>query len=289
MGWARTQGIRRLIEEDQLDPIQRLSGAVRRARWRRTHDHRPNAVPILLVGLQRSGTNMITRGLDRAPEVEVHNENDRRAFVRFRLRPEPVIRSIVEASPHAFVLFKPLCDSHRVLQLLEGLGTPAHPRAIWAYRGFEGRVRSSLAKFGDSNLRALRRIGDGTGGRLWQAGGLSESSLELIRTYTRDGLTAASASALFWFVRNSLYFELGLDRRPDVVLASYDSMVQEPEHTMDALCRFLDMRFRPQLVHGIETRRAVPHELDIDPHIRKRCESLQEALDDDARTTLVDR
>jgi len=289
VGWARTQGIRRLIEEDQLDPIQRLSGAMRRARWRRTHDHRPDAVPIFLVGLQRSGTNMITRGLERAPEVEVHNENDRQAFVRFRLRSEPVIRSIVEGSPHAFVLFKPLCDSHRVVELLDGLGTPARPRAIWAYRGFEARVRSSLAKFGDSNLRALRRIADGTGDGLWQAGGLSESSRKLIDEYARDGLTAASASALFWFVRNSLYFELGLDRRPDVVLASYDAMVQQPDATMESLCRFLDLRFRPELVHGIEARQAVRHELEIDPGIRERCESLQQALDEGARTTLVGR
>src|SRR5918995_1735117 len=242
--WARTQGVRRLIEEDQLDPFVRIPAAIRRARWRRSHDHRPKAVPVFLVGVQRSGTNMLTRGLERAPEVEVHNENDRKAFARFRLRPEPVIRAIVEGSKHAFVLFKPLCDSHRIPELLDELDTPSQGRAIWAYRAFEGRVRSSVAKFGDSNLRALRRISEGTGSGLWQAGGLSEENLELIRSFDYDRMTPESASALFWFVRNSLYFDLGLDRRSDVTLASYEAMIGEPELEMRTLCAFLGLPYR---------------------------------------------
>jgi hypothetical protein len=279
LGWARTQGIRRLIEEDQLDPFDRIPAAIRRARWRRKNDHRPNAIPVFLVGLQRSGTNMLTRGLERAPEVEVHNENDRAAFERFRLRPAPVIRAIVEGSKHAFVLFKPLCDSHRIPELLDELQTPSPARAIWAYRAFEGRVRSSVAKFGDSNLRALRRIAEGTGQGLWQAGGLSEESLELLGSFDYDRLTPESASALFWFVRNSLYFDLGLDARPDVTLASYERTIEAPEDSMRSLCVFLGVRYRGELMQGIEPRHRSAPGVEIDHRIRERCEGLQAALD----------
>ena len=250
VGWVRTQGLRRLIEEDQLDPFARIPVAIRRARWRLAHDHRPNAVPVLLVGLQRSGTNMLTRGLERAPEFEVHNENNRSAFTRFRLREEPVIRAIVEGSKHAFVLFKPLCDSHRTGELLDTLTTPSRGLAIWAYRGYRGRVRSSVAKFGDSNRRALRRIATGTGSHLWQAGGLSEESLALIRTFNYDRMTPESAAALFWFVRNSLFFDLALDRRSDVGLASYEATIEEPEASMRSLCAFLGLPYRDMLIEG---------------------------------------
>jgi hypothetical protein len=280
IGWARTQGIRRLIEEDQLDPFVRIPAAIRRARWRRSHDHRPKAVPVFLVGVQRSGTNMLARGLERAPEVEVHNENDRKAFARFRLRSEPVIRAIVEESRHALVLFKPLCDSHRIPELLDELETPSPGRAIWAYRAFEGRVRSSVAKFGDANLRALRRISEGTGAGLWQAGGLSERNLELIRSFDYDRMSPESASALFWFVRNSLYFDLGLDRRSDVVLASYEAMISEPERTMRSLCAFLGLSYRSDLIAGIEPRHPGASDVDVDPVIRARCVGLQASLDD---------
>jgi len=279
VNWARTQGLGRLIEEDQLDPFERIPAAIRRARWRLRHDNRPNAVPVFLVGVQRSGTNMLTRGLERAPEFEVHNENDRQAFVRFRLKNPAVIRGIVERSKHAFVLFKPLCDSHRTHVLLDALRTPSSGLAIWAYRSYQGRVRSSVAKFGDSNRRALRRIAEGTGSHLWQAGGLSEASLELIRRFDYDRVSPESAAALFWFVRNSLYFDLGLDGRSDVALASYDATIEDPRGSMRALCEFLGLPFREELIEGIEPRHRGSPGLEIDPGVRERCEELQSALD----------
>lgn len=279
VGWARTQGLGRLIEEDQLDPLTRIPAAIRRARWRLRHDVRPNAVPVFLVGVQRSGTNMLTRAFERAPEFEVHNENDRKAFVRFRLMNPAVIRRIVVESKHAFVLFKPLCDSHRTAALLDSLETPSPGRAIWAYRAYPGRVRSSVAKFGDSNRRALQRIADGTGSHLWQAGGLSEVNLELIRRFDYHRMTPESAAALFWFVRNSLYFDLGFDRRPDVALASYEATIEEPEDAMRSLCEFLGLPYREELVEEIEPRHPRAPGIEIDPEVQERCEHLQSALD----------
>jgi hypothetical protein len=280
LGWARTQGIGRLIEEDELNPFERIPNTIRKARWRRTHDVSPKAMPVFLVGVQRSGTNMLVRGLERAPEFEVHNENDRATFDRFRLRADPVIRSVVMRSPHEYVLFKPLCDSHRTAELLEELGTPTPGKAIWAYRSVDGRVRSALAKFGDSNLRALSRIASGVGGGMWQAQGLSEASLELIRGFDYARLAPASAAALFWYVRNSLFFELGLDERPDVILMSYDGMLAQPAATMRRLCAFLGLPFTATLIEHVE-RRDQPHasSLEIDPVIRKHCDALQERLD----------
>jgi hypothetical protein len=288
VGWARAHGIRRLIEEDQLDPVERIRISLQKARWRRSHDNRPEAVPVFLIGLQRSGTNMLARGFERAPEFEVRNENDHSAFERFRIRPLPVIRSIVERSRHAYVLFKPLCDSHRACELLDELHTPSPGLAIWAYRGFEGRVRSSTAKFGDSNLRALQRIASGEWKDPWQAGGLSHDRLDLIRSFDLDGMTAESGSALFWFLRNSLFFDLKLDRRPDVALISYDATVTEPESTMRILCAFLHLPFRNGLIQHIQARDAPREPIDIDPDIRARCADLQSALDETARNRAAD-
>jgi hypothetical protein len=288
VGWARTQGVGRLIEEDELNPFERIPNAIRKARWRRTHDVSPNAIPVFLVGVQRSGTNMLVHGLERAPEFEVHNENDRETFHRFRLLPDPVIRSVVTRSPHAFVLFKPLCDSHRTAELLDGIATPSAAKAIWAYRGVDGRVRSALAKFGDSNLRALARIAAGYGSALWQAQGLSEESLELIRSFDYRRMAPASAAALFWYARNALFFERGLSGRPDVILMSYDGMLADPERSMRALCRFLGLPFDPAYVSHVEVRSRPgrPSE-QIDPRIRERCDDLQERLDAIARDVSV--
>src|SRR5256714_3964087 len=280
--WARTQGLGRLIEEDGLDPRSRAVTAARKWQWRQAHGvETGTAVPVFLVGVQRSGTNMIVRGLEAAPEFEVHNENDGRVFERFLLRPLPVVRDVVAQSRHAYVLFKPLCDSHRTAQLLDGLGTGSPGRAIWAYRSMDGRVGSALAKFGDVNLRVLRGIAAGEGATWWQARGLADATLGFLRSFDYDAMSPATAAALFWYLRNRLFFDLGLDRRRDVTLVSYDAVLSDPEARMRRLCAFLGFGWRPELIAHIE-RRSGPSKgrrLDIDPRVRRPADELQHRLD----------
>jgi hypothetical protein len=278
--WARDQGVGRLIEEDQLNPLERVPLAIRKRRWRRAHSVAPNAVPVFVVGVQRSGTNMLVRGLERSPEVEVRNENDGEAFDRFQLRSDPVVRRIVERSGHRYVLFKPLCDSHRIADILDALGTPSPGRAIWAYRDVRGRVRSAVQKFGPANLDALRRIASGAGEGMWQSGGLGPEKLELIRGFDYERMSPESASALFWYLRNSLFFDLGLDRRDDIILASYHAMVGEPERAMRALCGALGFAYQPALIAHIDARSTrVAPSLDLDSRIATLCDDLEERLD----------
>ena len=276
--WARTEGVAKLAEEDDLNPVTRVADAARRWRWRRQHGVQPGqATPVWLVGVQRSGTNMVVQGLTASPAFEVHNENDRRAFEHFRLLPDPVVRAIILSSRHRYVLFKPLCDSHRVDELL-ALGTPMPGRAIWAYRNVDDRVRSALAKFGDNNLQVLRQIAEGTATGRWQAQRVSTANLELIKSFDYGRMTPASAAALFWVMRNSLYFDLGLDRRDDVLLSSYDALVADPAAAMRQLCTFLGVEWDPRLVAHVEERPRVA-ELEIDPRVRAACRELSERLE----------
>ena len=278
--WARTEGVRRLVEEDQLDPRDRLRTVAAKWLWRRRHGVRPgSAVPLYVVGLQRSGTNMLMRGLNTAPEVEVRNENDRHLFHRFRMRSDDVLRETVTRSRHAFVLVKPLCDSHRIDELLNLPGM-APGRAVWMFRDVDDRARSEVSKFGDSNLLALRRIANGTSGSDWQAQRLSEPLRELISGFDCQHMTPDSAAALFWYVRNSLYFDLGLDRREDVLLASYDELVGDPEGSMRRLCEFISFPYRAELSEHVE-RRTTHHRrpLAIDPEVRSLCDAMTVRLE----------
>jgi len=95
------------------------------------------------------------------------------------MRSDDVLRETVARSRHAFVLVKPLCDSHRIDELLDLPGL-APGRAVWVFRDVDDRARSEVSKFGDSNLLALRRIADGTSGTDWQAQRLSEPLREVI-------------------------------------------------------------------------------------------------------------
>jgi hypothetical protein len=216
----------------------------------------------------------------------VHNENDRRVFHRYELKGIDTVRRVVGQSRARFTLFKPLCDSHRTDELLDRLGTTMPPRAIWAYRGMEGRVRSSLSKFRDHNLTVMADIAAGRSPQRWQAQGLRPETMELIRSFDWEQMTPASASALFWYVRNRLLFDLDLTDRPDVVVVSYRRLVKDPRHAIEPVLNLLDLRFDSDLIAHIDRRDSasvakIP--LEIDPRIRAVCAALEERLDAVAR------
>ncbi|HEU5266251.1 MAG TPA: sulfotransferase [Jatrophihabitans sp.] len=280
VGWIRDQGLGRVLEEQEIDPVRTVPVAARKWRYRRTSPVPPGtARPIFVVGIQRSGTNMLLRGLGNAPEVEVHNENDRRAFERYKLRSLATVADIVTGSRHPYVLFKPLCDSHRTDELL-ALPTPTPPRAVWAYRDVDGRVRSALAKFGDGNLQVLREFAAGVNTTRWHVQRISPESAAFVRSFAYDTMTPESGAALMWLIRNRLFFELHLDRRPDVHLVSYQAFLVDPTATMQTLCGFLGLPYTPQLVSHVAARPPTHlRPLDIDPRIRAACEELAARLD----------
>jgi hypothetical protein len=276
--WARDEGVGRLFEEGDLHPVTRARRAVAKHRWRANNQGGP-AIPVFVVGVQRSGTNMVVGGLAMCPAVDLCNESDGRAFHRFQLRDDDTVRRLVDGSPYRYLVLKPLCDSHRLDHLLDDLGTAEPGRAIWMYRGVDDRVRSAVAKFGDANLRVLQDFVAGRGTDRWQVQRLSEESRELLASLDMASLSAESGAALLWYVRNSLYFELGLHQRSDVTLVSYEGLVADPEGCMRDVCAFLGLDYTLALVGHIRPRRVTTLPVGIDPLVRRHCDDLQRRLD----------
>jgi hypothetical protein len=281
--WSKAHSWAHLIEEHDLNPLVRGRRAIRKSWWRLTQrDRKPTSpAPLFLVGVQRSGTNLLAHGLDELPEFHVYNEGNTKAFDNYRLRALPTIEALVGKSGARFVLFKPLCDSHRTVEMLDYFG--ARARAIWAYRSVDGRVRSAVAKFGDSNLRVLRAFAAGEEQQpwnAWQIAGLSAETADFVRSFDLDALTAESGAALFWYVRNALYFELGLHQRTDTVLVNYDTFLAEPERVAIGVCSFLEIPYRKAMIASIDPRRPSQRPpFPIDPRIREHCTALKERLD----------
>lgn len=279
--WARTEGLGRLIEEDRLDPGRRLASAARRIQWAVQHHARGHAVPVWVLGLQRSGTNMLLRSFEGAPNVDVVNENSRRAFRRYRLLSDDHLVRILERSRHRFVVFKPLADSHRGAQLLENVAPGPPGRALWVHRDVVGRTRSSLSKFGDHDRRVVLSIASGDGARLWQAQGLSPAAMQALQRFSSPDMTPATGSALLWYARNEMVLSSGLAGRDDVLLTSYDRLLASPEAVWATICRFLGMPESPELIAHVTPRslEATNADLGIDDEVLLLCRGLQERLD----------
>ncbi len=275
LAWAGEDGVGRLVEEDQLDPRERITSAMRRSAWRRRNPIPPGStIPVYLVGLQRSGTNMVARALAVDPEFEVRNENDREVFDRFRLRPLPEVRNVLSRSRQRFLLLKPLIDSHRVVELLGAI--PG--KALWTYRSVDGRARSALTKFGEHNLQVVRAIADGRID-VWQGERISSESRALLRSLDVDRISPETAAALIWYLRNTLFFELGLHRREDCLLISYEAVLARPERELKRVCTFLGAEFKPEMTAGIALRGSGGAALEIDPLVRRQCSELEKRLE----------
>jgi hypothetical protein len=284
VGWVRSHGWAAVAEEHGWQPVERARAAARRAAWRARHGGPTGgARALLLVGLQRSGTNMVVRGLARNPAVEVYNENDRRAFERYRLRRDADVAELVARSRSRVVLFKPLCDTHRVADLLDGAlagATTAPPRAVWAYRDAAGRASSSVAKFGDGNRRVLAELAAGRGAHRWQLQRLSAESTTLVRRLDPKSLSPESGAALLWYVRNRLLFELGLAARDDLLVMSYQRVLADPAGTGRALCAFAGIDAEPAAWADVAARSSpLGRPLALDPEVAERCAALEADLD----------
>jgi hypothetical protein len=270
---VRREGFGRVLQGD----VVHASDAIRSYRWGLVNRGALNAVPVYIVGIQRSGTDMLIEAFRRCPEVEAHNESrDSRAFHGFKLRGDAALERLIRESRHRCIVFKSLCDSHRVIHLVEGLDIPTSGRAIWVFRSMEGRVRSTLAKWPENNRRVLREIAAGRNDHHWEAGGLSDERLDLVRSFDYEEMTPESGAALLWYVRNALYYDLGLNGRSDVALVSYEQMLGEPQRSVKSLCQFLSLSYHDRMTRHIGARPpATSGSLDIDPIIRARCSELE--------------
>jgi hypothetical protein len=141
-----------------------------------------------------------------------------------------------------------------------------------------------VSKFGRNNLLVLGDIAAGRQPGMWQAQGLSDGTLEQLRSFDYATMSPETAAALFWWTRNGLYFELGLDRRDDILLTSYQHVLASPSSAMQSICQFLGFPFRPELIEHIAPRApSGQRQLEIDPRVRALCDQLQNRLDEALR------
>jgi hypothetical protein len=233
---------------------------------------------VFVLGCQRSGTDMLMRVLDATPESWSYDEDSPAAFDHFQLRPFEVIDRLVARGRAQIVAFKSICDAHRADELLARY---PRSRVVWIYRRYQDVANSAVVKWQGHQRDVMHWIHQRDFERLgWRGERLPEDFVALVDSLEPDALTAHEGAALFWLLRNRFYFELGLDRRPDVLLVRYEDLVQDPRPHAERVFRFLDLEFDPTYVAGLRSssvgRRPFP---EIREPIARRCEEMTERLD----------
>ena len=238
---------------------------------------RDNSKPIFIAGFQRSGTTMLIDVFYLHPEVEIYNElPNSKVFYDYRVRSIQVLDSTVQKSYYPFVLYKVICDSHILLSFKK-----AFPEAkfIWMYRSAEDNADSRLRKF-PQGTRSIRLIAQDKPGAGWLAEGLSPEMLEIIKELTTKDLTDFDYACLTWWVRNKLFFELGLEQLSSVRLVQYEQLVQNPKDVMNDIFDWLGLQKSDSSLRFVHARSVNKPDLPkLHPDVATLCNGLKDKLD----------
>jgi len=240
-----------------------------------------------ILGSQRSGTNMLNDAFDRDWNCMAFGEDHGLALgpsyehdLRWRWRPLGEIRSIFESLRVPLIVAKPIVESQRALELLEYF---PGSRIIWAYRDYKDVAQSSIEIFGaEASLHNLRAVLDPKMRTHWFSENVPDDSRALVKRYFDPDRPLPDLKALGWLIRNSLYFQLGLDRDPRVTMSRYESLVSDPVGEMRRLYSFLGADFPGSHVCGHMHRNSVSKgsHARVSNDLDNLCQRLLERLDE---------
>lgn len=226
---------------------------------------------VFVAGHQRSGTNMLMDTLERSYETDVYHERDSRAFSHYQMREPPVIRELYEASQYRCFIIKALCE---LQDLPELMGYFERARTIWMVRNYRDVVNSAVRSFPDF-AKYARCLADDPAAAGWRGKGMSEETRNLVRSVVHPEISETSAAALQWYVRNTLFFEKGLDRDARVLLVSYETLVHSPDTEFRRIFDFAGIRYSPWMARNtFSTSIGKNQEPEIETSIRKLCDAM---------------
>ncbi len=232
---------------------------------------------VFIMGAQRSGTRVPLLALESSPDILTFREGARPFFRGSRLESDDVLEGLFARCPFPVLVIKPLCESHRALELLARF--PA-ARVIWIYRRPEDTVRSASIKW-DSGALAVTRLIEGTlPADDWRRGGLTDEAVAMARRLYRPGLGLHHANAIMWYLRNRLVLDLDLFAHPRVLVVKYEDLSSSPGTHFPRVFSFVGQSLAQEYLSGIHAR-SVRRALleDVPADVLAACETLHAEID----------
>ena len=233
----------------------------------------------LLAGVHRSGTNSMLGMLDQSLETTIFREGDARAFDDYMMRDEATIRGLIAASKTPLVVVKALHEADRLTDLMEAFQPEGGKVfALWPFRNWRDVVNSLVRRWPTAR-NAIDEIVAGTGVGEWRGLGVTDATREKIASVYRPDINNETANALFWLIRNELFFDQALEKAGNVRLLNYDAMAPDPPSEIAPLCAFLGLTMTPRMagaIHAKSLGRDAPP--DVEPAAAILCDAMHERL-----------
>lgn len=237
---------------------------------------------LFILGCQRSGTSIMTRIFERDFQAQVFGEYSEFSSLDkegLRLNPLDSVREHINSLQAPLVVIKPLVESQRTREILDFF---PNSKVIWMYRHYKDVAASNLKKFNPQNcINNLRPIVDGDSSN-WRSQNLQENTRETVSHFYDENMNPADAAALFWYVRNTYYFDMGLDNEKRVKKINYDDLVKNPYEYMNEIYSFLGRKFPGErIVSEVHSKsKGKGQHIDIRGDVEGLCDGMLNRLQD---------
>jgi hypothetical protein len=233
---------------------------------------------LFIIGCQRSGTSLMNRIFTRDFNVSVYRESSQLSSKKdpekLRLNSYQNIEKKIKKNKAKYIIVKPLVETQNILQLLDYF---PNSKALWMYRNYKDFIQSSIKRF-DLNVgfNALNAIINKDPND-WRSENVSDYVYSVVTRYFKEEMSRYDASALFWFARNQIFYDLNLNTNPNVSMTRYEDLVKYPNEVVREIYNFMGVKYVAveKLVQEIN-----PHALEkgsavkLTPEIEELCEEL---------------
>lgn len=235
-----------------------------------------------IVGCQRSGTSLMNRIFEKDFGTKVYGERSKLSSLdlekRLRLNPLDLVKRDLEKDKVGLVILKPLVESQNIVDLLNYF---PGSKSLWMFRGYKQVVSSNLKRWGMRNgINNLRPIVKEETNN-WRSQRVSTETRSLICKYFHEDMNPYDAAALFWLARNRLFFELDLQRNPNITLCKYEDLILHPHTTMRKVYAFLGKNYPSDRIVSMVNANSLGSgkEVWLSPDVENLCSNMLDDLD----------
>jgi hypothetical protein len=184
----------------------------------------------------------------------------------------PTVFRRIRRLPFEVVAAKPLAESSRVKEFMDAADRVS---AIWMLRHYRDVAKSNLKRFGTENphqdLQPFRS-GDVLN---WRSKGAADETRQTMAELLRLDLTPLDAAALFWWVRNQLYFDQHLWDDERIRILRYERACMCPDEVIRSLSDHIGLSLPPlRIVHRVSPRKGAADLEDLNPEVEGLCEKM---------------
>lgn len=266
--------VRRSVWRRALEKVAPLRKCVY---WALRGAHRGPKRIVFVCGAAKSGKTLLCNLLNQDLRVTLFREDSvlsGRDGHRLRFKPFAEVADIVARCPTPIVVAEAKVESQHAASLLEAFPGST---VVWVWRHFEGAVAADLRRF-SSQRETLLAVVHGERDD-WRSERVSAETQEVVRGRYAPDMPRADAAALFWYVRNVLWFEQGLDRLPQAALVQYEAFCREPGAVLRRVYGLIGESLPPLRASDVVNASFLHTEpVPLHPDIRRLCVELVERL-----------